>query len=62
MRGSRKLTAGEMAAVGVEIVTVAHPWLRCVKCGRDWSPDGNDEGELPAGYWKCPAGCNEIKK
>jgi len=62
MRGPSKLTAGEMAAVGVEIVTVAHPWLRCVKCGRDWSPDLNDDGELPAAYWHCPNGCNTKKQ
>lgn len=54
--------AAELVTRGVELVSAPHLWLKCQECGREWVPELNGDGELPAGYWRCPAGCNDNKR
>jgi hypothetical protein len=64
-----RLTAGQLAKLGVEIVGIVHHvqdqhsslTLRCTKCGTEWSHNLITGGRLPPDYWKCPNGCNAAK-
>lgn len=36
--------------------------LQCNQCGTRWSPNIQEGGRLPRGYWKCPNGCNHTPR
>lgn len=48
----------ELKKVGVEIINKDSVRLKCTKCNATWSPNLQEGGRLPKGYWKCPNGCN----
>ncbi len=56
--GPSRFTKGELAKVGVEIISESNVGLKCAKCGQTWSPALRSGGKLPARYWQCPNGCN----
>ncbi len=33
--------------------------IQCNSCGQIWSPNIQEGGKLPNGFWKCPKGCNQ---
>jgi len=49
----------ELKKVGIEFEDSHSVHLKCKKCGQRWSPNLQEGGRLPRGYWKCPNGCNE---
>jgi hypothetical protein len=67
--GPIRVTAGQLAKVGVQIVGMVHHvedqhsslTLRCTQCGTEWSLNLITGGRLPPDYWKCPNGCNAAK-
>lgn len=54
----RNATAAELSKVGVILLSERTFTLECAECGQVWSPNVLEGGRLPAGYWKCPNGCN----
>ena len=54
----RRYSEGQLAKVGVELVSVNHGVLKCNACGQKWSPMIRRGGKMPRGYWQCPNGCN----
>jgi hypothetical protein len=54
----KRLTDGEMAKVGVEIIDRNRKRLRCMNCGHIWWPCLVPGGRLPKRYWRCENGCN----
>ena len=48
----------QLAKVGVRIVSLHNLILACESCRQAWSPMLRRGGKMPAGYWKCPNGCN----
>jgi len=61
VRGPRTCSDADLRRVGVERVEArGHSfWLRCLKCGQEWSPNIPPSGKrLARGYWQCPDGCN----
>ena len=42
----------------VTLIDERRTWLQCNACGQTWSPNIQEGGRLPKGYWKCPHGCN----
>jgi hypothetical protein len=77
MNEQPRFGAYEMSRVGVTIIDHQRAVLRCDACGENWQADlgGNPArafgfssrinpaaSVLPAGYWKCPGGCNADRK
>jgi hypothetical protein len=58
-RSPHRFSEPELKKAGVRILeqhtTVL---LECTSCGARWSPNLQTGSRLPAGYWKCPEGCN----
>ena len=53
-----RLTPDALAQRGIALLDPARLWFRCLTCLRMWSPDFQAGGQLPRGWWRCPAGCN----
>ncbi len=56
------LTREALEKVRVILQTPAEIHLSCTACGTQWSPSLLASGRLPAGYWRCPMGCNKSKQ
>jgi hypothetical protein len=54
----RRFAETELAKVGVEVVNPYQSHLKCKICGMEWLSPLKHHGRRPAGYWKCPNGCN----
>jgi hypothetical protein len=54
----RYLSAEVLERLGVERLNQFNLLLRCRTCRETWSPTLDLDGMLPAGYWRCPNGCN----
>ncbi|MCZ2155829.1 MAG: hypothetical protein LC114_18330 [Bryobacterales bacterium] len=54
----RYLSALHLEKLGVTRLNRHNLHLRCKHCGEVWSPRLNADATLPAGYWRCPNGCN----
>ncbi len=54
----RYLSAYHLDKLGVTRLNRHNLLLRCRACGEVWSPTLNADASLPAGYWRCPNGCN----
>jgi hypothetical protein len=54
-----RFSEAELGKAGVEILDPTAVILRCVHCGKVWSPDLQPDGRLPRTYWRCPNGCNK---
>lgn len=56
--GPRDASVRELTRVGVILLSEQNLTLECVECVITWSPNLQEGGWLPRGYWKCPNGCN----
>ena len=56
--GKVRFTAPSLKKKGVTLVDRHDVRLKCDKCGQTWSPNLTEGGRMPAGYWRCPKGCN----
>lgn len=54
----RRMSAVQLARLGVEVLNRYDLVLKCVSCGESWSPKIDAKGRLGAGYWRCPNRCN----
>ena len=54
----RYLSSYLLERLGVTRLNRHNLLLRCRGCGEVWSPALNADASLPAGYWRCPNGCN----
>ena len=54
----RRMSAVQLARLGVEVLNRYDLALRCVTCGETWSPQIDRSGHLVPGYWHCPNKCN----
>lgn len=54
----RLLSAYLLEQLGVTRLNRHNLLLRCRSCGELWTPTLLADGSLPAGYWRCPNGCN----
>lgn len=54
----RRISAAQMARVGVRLLNKYGRVLRCESCGASWCPQPAPGGSLPSGFWHCPNRCN----
>ncbi len=62
LRNPKRFNDAQLALAGIEILDHDPVNLRCATCGQTWLPNLKEGGRLPAGYWKCPNGCNAEAK
>lgn len=59
LKRPKRYNTAQLALAGVELMSAERAHLRCMNCGKAWSPNLQSGGRLPRGYWKCPNRCNE---
>ena len=42
----------------IELIDESRLLYRCLDCGQTWSTNLLHGGRRPAGWWRCPNGCN----
>lgn len=55
----RRMSAVQLARLGIEVLNKHDLLLRCMSCGETWSPHLDRNGMLTAGYWHCTNKCND---
>lgn len=60
-RRPHEFSTSALLRVGVEIIDVKEPLLRCFQCGDEWQVQNGsretDAWRSPPGWWRCPGGC-----
>lgn len=45
--------------LNVILLNYAKNTLKCKTCGTVWTPERDENGDLPERHWVCPRGCNK---